>query len=778
MAYQVLLVEGRNADAELIRESLRQSAVACDVTHVSRLSDALSMSPNARFDVILLNLALPDSNGLDTYVAMRSHAPALPLILLADPANQQTTIEAAKKGAQDYLGIEEISPAVLGKALLYAIERKRHEHALREQKEFYENLLRDANVWVEALDRRGCTILWNRGAEKITGYDADRVLSKRTRWELLYPDESLRRERIAFFESVLESERGLRDVESVVRIEGGNSRVISWNANIIRGKDGAVVGCMLVGNDVTERRTSDRDIAESEHRFRTLSELTSDYVYAASWRPDGALVAEWVEGAFERLTGYAPEEIINRENAWLDIIHEEDRPERPAFVDDLSSRPVTLEYRIRRKNGSVAWLRDRIRGIADPENGRIVRVLGAVSDITEEKEARLSESRTQDFLLREQEKFRGILENATDGISLMDSEGRFIEWNPSMERITGIPRAQALESTHAEVQYLLTPAGQRKDGLQDRLQRQMREYLASGEAAWLDRLIHRWIERPDGGRRYIEMVSFRIRSSFDMLTGTVTRDITEIEMTEEDLEAKNRLLAQQNRELLERNEELDAFTHSVAHDLKNPLSLILGYAEMVQHESAELSHEDLNDYMGSVVFNGRKMISIINSLLLLASVRKEEVEVGPIEMEQVAKDAIRRLQKQMRDSGSQLSLPDEWYRPLGYAPWIEEVWVNYIGNAVKYCGKACRVEVRARREADGMLRYEVEDNGPGIPAERLAELFVPFTRLAQAKIEGHGLGLSIVKRIIEKLGGEVGVDSAPGRGSTFYFTLPGVEADR
>lgn len=892
MSYQVLLVEGRTADAELIRESLRQSSVDCRVTHVPRLADALALQVNGRFDAVLLDLSLPDSSGLDSYVAMRSHAPALPLILLADSANQDVTIEAAKKGAQDYLLLDEISPAMLGKALLYSIERKRHEHALREQKDFYENLLLDASVWVEALDREGRTIFWNRGAEKLSGHAAATVMSNASRWELLYPDEAYRRERRMQFEALLDGDRGLRDVESEIRDGDGTGHIISWNASLIRGKAGEVVGCMLVGSDVTARRGSDRDIAESEQRFRTLAELTSDYVYAGEINAEGTVVAHWVEGAFERITGYDPLRVIGKPDAWIDIIHEEDRPPRSVFIEGLRAGPTTQEYRIRRSDGSVRWLRDRVRRVIDADGSGTARLLGAVTDITKEKEARKSETqakrtlaalihsshdyaflldregrileagpriaaffgmapddlvcrtifdfipdgypeqhllrlralcashepmeyatefaghhieiratpvagdtddqglvvvfghdvtdarRAKDFLLGEQEKFRGIMENATDGIALMDGEGRFIEWNPSMERITGITREQALQSRHCDIQYLLTPAENRRGDLHAVFEDEMHKYLATGDAPWLDLLTERWIERPDGTRRRIEMVSFRIPSSSEMLTGSVTRDLTDIALTEEDIAEKNLLLATQNKELLERNEELDTFTHSVAHDLKNPLSLILGYADMVRQDAAALTASDVEDYMGSVMFNGRKMIAIINSLLLLASVRKEDVDVAPVDMEQVARDAVRRLQKQITDNQSVVSLPVAWFAPIGYAPWIEEVWVNYLGNAIKYGGMGCQVSIAAERQNDGMLRYALADDGPGIPHERIGELFVPFTRLAQANIEGHGLGLSIVKRIIEKLGGEVGVSSEVGKGSTFWFTLPEAAEDR
>jgi signal transduction histidine kinase len=111
---------------------------------------------------------------------------------------------------------------------------------------------------------------------------------------------------------------------------------------------------------------------------------------------------------------------------------------------------------------------------------------------------------------------------------------------------------------------------------------------------------------------------------------------------------------------------------------------------------------------------------------------------------------------------------------LGYGPWVEEVWANYVSNAIKYGGTPPRVEVGATSLPDGMVRFWVRDNGPGIAPENQARLFAEFERL-QTKAEGHGLGLSIVKRIVQRLGGQVGVESQAGQGSTFSFTLPSEE---
>jgi len=115
---------------------------------------------------------------------------------------------------------------------------------------------------------------------------------------------------------------------------------------------------------------------------------------------------------------------------------------------------------------------------------------------------------------------------------------------------------------------------------------------------------------------------------------------------------------------------------------------------------------------------------------------------------------------------------------VGYEQWVEEVWVNYVSNAIKYGGQPPRVELGAETQPHGLVRFWVRDNGPGISPEEQARLFTPFTRLDQACVKGHGLGLSIARRIVERLGGQVAVESAVGPGSVFSFTLPAAPASR
>ncbi|MFQ6102208.1 MAG: response regulator [Anaerolineae bacterium] len=232
-------------------------------------------------------------------------------------------------------------------------------------------------------------------------------------------------------------------------------------------------------------------------------------------------------------------------------------------------------------------------------------------------------------------------------------------------------------------------------------------------------------------------------------------------------------LRQGTVQLQARNEELDAFAHTVAHGLKSPVAHIVGLAETLEESYAGIPDEDLRSYLRKMARSGRKMSSIIDGLLLLARVRKMEVEMRPLDMESIVVEAMQRVAGIIQERQAEIVLPETWPLALGYTPWVEEIWVNYLSNAIKYGGQPPCVELGAVAESDGMVRFWVRDNGPGLAPEAQARLFTPFTRLDQVRAKGHGLGLSIVQRIVEKLGGQVGVESEVGQGSVFTFTLTG-----
>ena len=248
----------------------------------------------------------------------------------------------------------------------------------------------------------------------------------------------------------------------------------------------------------------------------------------------------------------------------------------------------------------------------------------------------------------------------------------------------------------------------------------------------------------------------------------------------EELRQRSDELQQRTIELQAQNEELDAFAHTVAHDLKTPVTSIVGYATMLEATYAELPEESLLICLRAIAEGGHKMSRIVDGLLLLAGVRKKEVKTSPLDMASIVAEPLRRLTDLIEDRRAEIILPETWPTALGYAPWVEEVWANYISNAIKYGGQPPRVElgatVRSDDDAPPAVRFWVRDNGPGLTREAQARLFIPFTQLDQLRTEGYGLGLSIVQRIVDKLSGQVGVESEVGQGSIFSFSLP--KADR
>ncbi len=220
--------------------------------------------------------------------------------------------------------------------------------------------------------------------------------------------------------------------------------------------------------------------------------------------------------------------------------------------------------------------------------------------------------------------------------------------------------------------------------------------------------------------------------------------------------------------------ELDAFSHTVAHDLKNPVGVTVSYAKFLKKYCTTMSQEELQQYSDTILRNGHKMVNIIDELLLLASTRKEEVAVSRINMGEIAEEVQHRLSFVIEEYKAEIVTPSEWPTAFGYGPWVEEVLTNYVSNAMKYGGQPPRVELGATVLGDGMVKFWVHDNGRGLTPKHQAKLFIPFTRLNQVRVQGHGLGLSIVQRIVEKLGGKVAVESEgiAGKGSIFSFTLP------
>ncbi|MFC3115807.1 sensor histidine kinase [Cellvibrio fontiphilus] len=244
------------------------------------------------------------------------------------------------------------------------------------------------------------------------------------------------------------------------------------------------------------------------------------------------------------------------------------------------------------------------------------------------------------------------------------------------------------------------------------------------------------------------------------------------------LEDKTKVLEQQSAELLEQNYELDAYAHTVAHDLKQPLTNMAASAAMLSAVSIgiNLSDEKKRQLLLGLQRSAQKMQSIIDALLLLASLRKtDQINLQPLDIQAIAIEACNRLEPLIEKNRGQISIAHDWPKALGQAQWVEEIWVNYLSNALKYGGTAPQVQLGATRLNNGMVKCWVKDFGPGLSDLEQQQLFDLFVQFEHKSADGHGLGLSIVKRIARALNGDVGYEKTGDGGSLFWFSLQGVE---
>ncbi|MGQ8336413.1 histidine kinase N-terminal 7TM domain-containing protein [Sunxiuqinia sp. A32] len=255
----------------------------------------------------------------------------------------------------------------------------------------------------------------------------------------------------------------------------------------------------------------------------------------------------------------------------------------------------------------------------------------------------------------------------------------------------------------------------------------------------------------------------------------VFRDITERSRNEQETKIANQRLLSEISEKERLIADLDAFAHTVAHDLKNMIGAIVTCTDMMEMEIEHKNEEGMREINELIQLSANKTLHVTKELLTLASVRQQDVKCTEVDMASVVTESIKRLKDMIESNDVLIKTPKSWPTALGYAPWIEEVWVNYISNAIKYGGNPPILEMGADQlPLQRQVRFWIKDNGKGLSKEEQKQLFLKFSRLDPSRAEGNGLGLSIVKRIIEKLGGEVGVlsNAVNGEGSLFYFVLP------
>ena len=458
----------------------------------------------------------------------------------------------------------------------------------------------------------------------------------------------------------------------------------------------------------------------------------------------------WNRGA-ERITGFSREEVLGKGGVLEFIYPDESYRRHAADVREAVMRGEDadgLPLRIRSKDGAEKTIAFYSRGVRD-EKGEPLGLVNVGIDVTESQQAERA--------LRESEsRFRSLFETMTEGVALhrivLDERGEPADYvvtdaNAAYEAHTGIRR-------------------------EDALGRRASELYGAGGAPYLD-VFGRVALTGEPAR--LEVHFEPMRRHFRILVFSPARG--EFATVFEDTTAAREMeaaLTASNAALVARNEELDAYAHTVAHDLKNPVSAILGFAEHLEQDRDAMTGEERREALEAITRSALKMREIIDALLLLGEARRTDVASAPLDLGRVAEESLRGLSHEVKRLGARVRLPRDWPQALGHAPWVELALTNYVSNALKYGGRPPVVEVGATVEEGRRARVWVRDNGRGLTPDEQARAFGAFTRLAHDGAHGHGLGLSIVRRLVERMGGEVAVASSgtPGEGCTFSFTLP------
>jgi PAS domain S-box-containing protein len=347
-----------------------------------------------------------------------------------------------------------------------------------------------------------------------------------------------------------------------------------------------------------------------------------------------------------------------------------------------------------------------------------------------------------------------IVDSLGDGIIVIDLADRIVDVNAAIRAITG--------SNHEKL--IGKPFGVIKEKI-------LQDCTDDSEPG---RYTFETVIKVDHDERFFEVTCNKVTDIRQKLIGRIfiLHDITTRKMAlDYAVESNNRL----RKEISEKEKlivDLDAYARSVAHDLKNPISGLLGLSEVLKEYLANKKYEEILELLDLAHEQSLKMYIIVDELLLLSRIRKEDINLEVLDMASVINEALKRLKGQFAAENITIELPHSWPKVLGHPQWIEEVWFNFISNAIKYGGDPPVIKTGYEKINDS-YRFWIQDNGNGLPSEAFLKIFKDFERLGRMNVEGHGLGLSIVKRIIEKLGGEVSgtSENVPGKGCIFSFTL-------
>ena len=383
------------------------------------------------------------------------------------------------------------------------------------------------------------------------------------------------------------------------------------------------------------------------------------------------------------------------------------------------------------------------------EREQLTGVVTTFRDVTERH-------RREQDLQHSEAKFRALAETANDAIISADSHGNMIHFNKAAERAFGYQESDVVGKPIT----LLMPRR-----FQDGHRQGLARFLASGEPRVIGKTVELTGRRKDGSEFAIEMSLASWKTTGQTFFTSFIRDITERKQAQD-------ALAEKAAELAFSNKELEQFAYVASHDLQEPLRMVASYTTLLAKRYKGKLDKDADEFIGFAVDGAKRMQGLIQDLLAYSRVGTKGKDFTPTDCESVLSTTLQSLAVAISEIGAQISR-DPLPTVRGDPSQLGQLFQNLIGNAIKYRnGNAPQVHVSCARRAKEWL-FSVKDNGIGIEPQYAERVFVIFQRLhTRDEYEGTGIGLAVCKKIVERHGGKIWLDSEPGQGSTFYFTLP------
>ncbi len=440
------------------------------------------------------------------------------------------------------------------------------------------------------------------------------------------------------------------------------------------------------------------------------------------------------------LLGKPFDKIIGR-TCW-ELVHGASEP--------IEGCPIVRMRETRRRESLILPMGERwLEVTADPlldEDGDLIGAVHIMTDITARK-------RAEEALRESEENFRSLAENAFDGILIASGEGAHVYANAQLAEITGYSIAELLKTTIKDLAY------------PDEFNKVMERYIGRLEGKPVLRQYETIAVRKDGKSVPIELTATNTAWQGQPADLVFVRDITERKRAEEE---RRRLLA----ELEAKNRELESFVYSVSHDLRAPVVSLDGFSHLLYKDFYDQLGDQGQHYLDRIQANVSHMNVLTSELLELARIGQVVGPTVEIDVAVLLRETQEELAIKLEEAGVELVVQEPLPTVHADRTRIRQVFTNLIENAIKFRSqeRRLRIEVGCQQEG-GFYRFHVADNGIGIAPQYHELIFAPFRQL-DAQTEGVGMGLALVKKIVEHHGGRVWVESEEGKGATFYFTLP------